>query len=99
MPHTRLDPTEVHAALYDPEFAQKVYERDLPHIKEMCREQLLGDRELLADIDAGRSSLRRESDRANVVARLFYVETLALRLGMELPPLLDEGRDVLADLG
>lgn len=52
---------------------------DLPHLREMVRQQLLGDRELLRDIDAGREDPRRRTD---VIDRLQFVEDLALRVGV-----------------
>jgi hypothetical protein len=50
-----------------------------PHVRTMVREQLLGDRERMADIIAGRerSELRRE-----VSERLIYVTSLAASLGL-----------------
>lgn len=62
-----------------PGFMQDMPADDLPHVREMVRQQLLGDRELLRDIDAGREDPRR---RTGVIDRLQFVEGLALRVGV-----------------
>lgn len=97
MPHHKYDVSVIRSGYYtDAQFARKIWGEDIVHVQEICRQQILGDRELLRDIDAGRET---ELDRGLVVDRLFFVERVAHLAGLELPPLpLDEGRDILADL-
>lgn len=96
MPHRQYDPVAVrHALEVDATFYRLVWGDDIRHIREICRQQILGDRELLQDIDAGRET---DVDRQEAIDRLFFVERAATHAGLELPPLLDEGRDVLAQL-
>jgi hypothetical protein len=80
----------------DPHFAREIWGEDIVHVREIMRQQILGDRELLRDIDSGRE--RRAEDRAQVEARLWFCERVALYTGLELPPALPHGTDVLAEL-
>lgn len=98
MPYREYDPQIIRQGIEeDPDFARAIWGNDLIHIREIAREQLLGDRELLRDIDAGRE--RRIQDRDTVVARLWFVERVALYAGLELPPLLpDDGTQVIPQL-
>jgi hypothetical protein len=97
MPHRQYDPAAVRVAIESNHaFYRSIWGNDVRHIREMTRQQILGDRELLRDIDAGREV---SFERQQVVDRLFFVERLAQYCGLELPPLLiDEGRDVLSEL-
>jgi hypothetical protein len=95
--HHQYDPAAVRIAIESNHaFYRSIWGDDVRHIREMTRQQILGDRELLRDIDAGREV---SFERQQVVDRLFFVERLAQYCGLELPPLLvDEGRDVLSEL-
>jgi hypothetical protein len=97
MPHSQSDPAAVRSQIEDsPGFYQAIWGRDIVHLHEMIRQQILGDRELLRDVDRGYET---ELDRQTVVDRLFFIERLARVAGLDLPPLLvDEGRDVLSEL-
>lgn len=57
----------------------RIHEKNLKHLREMVRQQYLGDREMLRDCIAGREDPEL---RLNLANRITWLRRLADRLGM-----------------